>query len=325
VPNGILSVNGFVPDRIIDNHTIARWAQIPEDWIEERTGIRERRYADARTATSDLAAEAAAPLVADAGTRDAIGAMVVATTTPDQPQPATAVFVQEKLGLREVPAFDLNAVCSGFLYALSVADALLSAHPSWGNALVVAADKYSDIMDRSDRRTVSLFGDGAGAALIGPVPNGYGIRGIALLADGQAASYVRVPGGGSRHPVTMAAGEDDYYFRMDGRAVREWALQYVPKTVDQALNDAGLELGQIDRVIFHQGNARLVATLADRLGIPESRVALTADLYGNTAAASIPLTLHNAHTASPIQRGENIMLASVGGGMTAGAAVLTWY
>ena len=251
--------------------------------------------------------------------------MVVATTTPDQPQPATAVFVQDKLGLQEVPAFDLNAVCSGFLYALDVADALLTAHPDWASVLVIGADKYSDIMDRGDRRTVSLFGDGAGAVLLGRVPEGHGVRGSALAADGRARDYVRVEAGGSRRPDREGADPAAHLFRMDGRAVRSWALQVVPKVVDRALHQAGLGVDDIDRVVFHQGNTRLVESLADALGIERGKVALSAPLLGNTAAASIPLTLHQEQARRPFQRGENILLAAVGGGMTAAASVLTWY
>ncbi|OQD56245.1 3-oxoacyl-ACP synthase [Streptomyces phaeoluteigriseus] len=329
MPNGILRVAGHVPSRVVDNQRIGAWAATSEEWIEERTGVRERRYVDEESATSDLAAAAATQLLSPPHGApyepSEIDALIVATTTPDQPQPATAVFVQAQLGLGTVPAFDLNAVCSGFLYALDVADAMLCAHRDWRNVLVIGADTYSTIMDRTDRRTVSLFGDGAGAVLVGRVPDGYGIHATSLLADGTTTDHVRVEGGGSRRPAATLQDPAAHHFRMNGRAVKDWAVQHVPKAVHQALDESGLHLDDIDRAVFHQGNLRLVHTLADTLGIDSRKVAVTADRYGNTAAASIPLTLSESHRAAPLNRGERVLMASVGGGMTAGAAVMTWY
>ncbi|KOG37252.1 3-oxoacyl-ACP synthase III family protein [Streptomyces resistomycificus] len=326
MPIGIVSVGGFTPSQVVGNDQVARWAGVDPEWIEARTGISERRYADHRTATSDMAVRAAEPLLADAAVAQTVGALVMATATPDQPQPATASVVQQRLGLDGIPAFDLNAVCSGFLFGLSVAEALMATRVSSPHALVVAADKYSTIMDRSDRRTVSLFGDGAGAVLLGRVPQGYGIQGSAMLTDGTAADLVRVEGGGTRRPLTEnGLDSGDQLFRMEGRAVRDWGLQFVPKAVHQALEQAGMSVGDIDRVVLHQGNTRLVHSLADAIGVDRSRLAMSAPLFGNTAAASIPLTLAQEHQRRPLQRGERLLLAAVGGGMTAAATVLTWY
>lgn len=326
MPVGIASLGGFTPSRVVDNEQVARWAGVDPDWIEARTGILNRRYADESTTTSDMAVQAAMPLLADDTVAESVGALVMATATPDQPQPATASVVQDRLGLEGIPAFDLNAVCSGFLFGLSVAEALMSTSIDSPHALVVAADKFSTIVDRSDRRTVSLFGDGAGAALLGRVPKGYGIRGSAMLTDGASADLVRVEGGGTRRPLT-AAGLDsgDQLFRMEGRAVRDWGLQFVPKVVHQALEKAGMSVDDIDRVVLHQGNTKLVHSLADAIGVDRGRLAMSAPLFGNTAAASIPLTLAQEHQRRPLQRGEHVLLAAVGGGMTAAATVLTWY
>lgn len=326
MPTGILSVSGFAPERVIDNAQVGRWSGASEEWIARKTGIYERRYADDDTAVSDLAACAARPLLRDEAAREKIGLLIVATATPDQPQPATACFVQELLGLGTIPAFDVSAVCSGFLYSLVIAEALLSGRYAGAQALVVGADKFSALMDRSDRRTVSLFGDGAGAALVGPVPDGYGIHGSSLIADGQEAGLVRVEGGGSRQPLTARArAEDRHYFRMDGRGVVAWADHFVPKVVDQAMEQAGWGIDAIDRAVFHQGNTQLVRSLGESVGIPGSKLAFTAQEFGNTAGASIPLTLAEAHKKEPFRRGERILLVSVGGGMTAGAVTLTWY
>ncbi|MFJ2060104.1 3-oxoacyl-ACP synthase III family protein [Streptomyces sp. NPDC087908] len=323
---GILSVGGYVPPTVVDNEQISEWAGTDPEWVAARTGISERHYAPAGMATSEMAAEAAAPLLEDESLRTRIGLLITATSTPDQPQPATAVMVQQRLDLPVLPAFDVNAVCSGFLYALATARAMLAQQDGGECALVVGADKYSTIMDRTDRKTVSLFGDGAGAVVLGPVPDGYGIHAVALLADGQSTSLVRVEAGGTRKPLTaQRVADGEHLFRMDGRAVRDWGLQFVPKAVDEALDHAGLTVGDIDRVVFHQGNTRLVEALGREMGIPQDKLALTAPEYGNTAAASIPLTLSHEHARKPFTRGERILLASVGGGMTAGAVVLTWY
>ncbi|KEF16089.1 3-oxoacyl-ACP synthase [Streptomyces rimosus] len=326
MPIGITSVGGYVPPHVVDNAQIGRWAEVSEDWIQSRTGILQRRYGSDELTTSDMATRAARPLLEDASLRQRVGVVILAPATRDQPQPATATFVQGQLGLHAVPAFDVNAVCSGFLFGMAIAEALLTTRGVSDHALVIGADKYSTIIDRADRRTVSLFGDGAGAVLLGPVPDGYGIQGASLLADGRATSFVRVEAGGTRPPLTperRKAGE--HLFRMEGRSVRDWGLQFVPKAVHEALHQAHLTVDEIDRAVFHQGNTRLVYSLADEIGIEHSKLALTAPCYGNTAAASIPLTLKEEHAQRPLQRGDRVLLASVGGGMTAAAMVLTWY
>lgn len=322
---GIRGIGAHLPGRLIDNDQIRAWSGATTDWVRERTGILGRRYADAGTVTSDLAVAAVNDLLAtDPTIRERINLIVLATSTPDQPQPATAAVVQHKLGLTDLPAFDVNAVCSGFLYALATAEGLLRGTDSTG--LVIGADMYSTIMDRTDRRTVSLFGDGAGAVLLGRVPDGYGFRSIRLTTDGGYRELVEVVAGGTRERVTpdaVAAGRD--LFRMDGRAVRDYAMSAVPKVVAEALSAAAFDVDDMDRVIVHQGNVRLVEMLAKELGVPMDRVPMTAAQYGNTGAASIPVTLRAAHAERPFERGERVLLAAVGGGMTAGACVLVWH
>lgn len=322
---GIRGIGAHLPGRLIDNDQIRAWSGATTDWVRERTGIMGRRYADTGTVTSDLAVAAVDDLLAtDPAIRERINLIVLATSTPDQPQPATAAVVQHKLGLTDIPAFDVNAVCSGFLYALATAEGLLRGTDSTG--LVIGADMYSTIMDRTDRRTVSLFGDGAGAVLLGRVPDGYGFRSIRLTTDGGYRELVEVVAGGTRERVTpdaVAAGRD--LFRMDGRAVRDYAMSAVPKVVAEALSAAAFDVDDMDRVIVHQGNVRLVEMLAKELGVPMDRVPMTAAHYGNTGAASIPITLRAAHAERPFERGERVLLAAVGGGMTAGACVLVWH
>ena len=307
---GVLGTGGFVPAPVVDNTIIGRWSGAGEDWIVQRTGVRSRRYAPPDQPTSALAARAAAPLLADSRHREALRMIMLATSTPDRPQPATASAVQAELGLSGVAACDLNAVCCGFLYGLVLTAALLG--QQGGTGLVIGADRYSSIMDRSDRRTVSLFGDGAGAVLLGPVPDGYGIRGSSLAAHGELRELVRVP-------------EERRLFEMQGRAVKEYALDLIPKVAAEALAASGMALDDIDRFVFHQGNVRMVEACAEAMGVDMDRVPLTAPDLGNTAAASIPLTLHHAAVDRPFRRGEQVLLAGVGGGMTAGAVVLTWH
>ncbi|WP_116246356.1 3-oxoacyl-ACP synthase III family protein [Nocardiopsis sp. FIRDI 009] len=325
MPTGILSIGGHVPERVVDNPTVADWSGTTPEWIAERTGVMERRYAEPGTATSDMALPAAREALAGAPDGRTPTTLVVATCTPDVPQPSTAAILQAKLGLPTLAAFDVNAVCSGFLYGLTVADALLRERPD-ERALVVGADMFSRIMNRSDRRTVSLFGDGAGAVVLGHVPEGYGIQGGHLVADGEYHRYVGVDAGGTALPLDEAARESDaHLFHMDGRSVREYALSTLDKLVHQTLDDAGLGLGDIDRFVFHQANTRLLTGFADEAGIDPARMTLTAPRLGNTAAASVPLTLAAAHAERPLQRGERLLFAAVGGGMTAATTLMTWY
>jgi 3-oxoacyl-(acyl-carrier-protein) synthase III len=329
MPIGILSIGSYVPDRVVTNQEIGAWADTTDEWILRRTGVRERRYARPGATTSDLAVPAARAALAALGDEvpEQLAALIVATCTPDVPQPSTAAILQHKLGLRALPAFDVNAVCSGFLYGLATAEGLLTTgRHQKPYALLVGADQFSSIMDRSDRRTVSLFGDGAGAVVLGEVPDGYGIRALRLVTDGELHHYVGVEAGGTRTPLderARAAGE--HLFRMDGRAVRDYALATLDKLVSAVLDDCRLAAGDVDRFIFHQANTRLVEAFVARAGLDAAKVVYTAPSLGNTAAASIPLTLHAAHRARPLRRGETLLLASVGGGMTAGATVLTWH
>ena len=327
---GFLGLGGYVPPLVIDNAQVAEWAGTDENWIVERTGILERRYREPGTATSDLALHAAREALAvlpDA--EDRLGLIIVATSTPDQPQPSTGAILQDKLGLSDIPAFDVNAVCSGFIYALAVADSMLTARLARQGgeyALVVGTDVYSSLMDRTDRRTVSLFGDGAGAVLLGPVPEGYGVLGWRLVTHGEHRGLVEVPAGGTRTPLDAESREaGGHLFRMQGREVRDYALRTMPKVVGEALDAAGIRLDEVDRFILHQANTRLVEACCRELGVDPDRVPLTAPQFGNTAAASIPLTLRAEHERRPFQRGELLVLAGVGGGMSAGAVVVRWY
>lgn len=314
---GIMGTGTALPSRVVGNREISGWSDAHPDWIVERTGVRTRHYVNDGETTSGLAARAARQALDRAGVNDSqLHAVAVATSTPDQQIPAAAARVQEKLGITGSAAFDVNAVCSGYLYGLALTSALLEqAHPD-EYGVVVGADTYSNIMNRSDKKTVSLFGDGAGATVLGHVPNGYGLLAHALTSDGSCADMVQLP---------PAAGGGRSYFQMDGRAVKDFAMTTVPKTVHDACAKAGVATTEIDRVILHQGNIRLVEALADALDLPHEKVETLGERTGNTAAASVPLTLGLSHNRDPIRRDETVLLAAVGGGMTTGAAVLRWY
>ncbi|WP_306205430.1 3-oxoacyl-ACP synthase III family protein [Actinoplanes sp. RD1] len=324
-PVGILATGSCLPDHEVGNDQIAAPAGVDPAWIVDRTGIRARRHAAPDQATSDLAVAAARRALSAAGVRpDGLELIIVATSTPDHPQPATAALVQAALGATRAAAFDLNAVCSGFVFALTTAQRFLAQRPG-GHALVIGADIYSRILDRADRRTSALFGDGAGAVVLGDVPAGRGLLADQLASYGEYASLIRVPGGGSRAPLdagALAAGEQ--HFTMQGRAVRDFVETHLPPAVAGFLRDAGLSPADVDHVVPHQANGRMLDDLVALLGLPRAVVHRTVEHYGNTGAASIPITLDCANRAGRLRAGEVVLLVGFGGGMSTGISVLHW-
>ncbi|WP_328870923.1 ketoacyl-ACP synthase III [Streptomyces sp. NBC_00287] len=320
----VLGTGAHVPERVVPNNEAGAGAGVDGSWILRKTAIRERRWAAPDEATSDLATAAARAALDSAGiTADQLSVIVVATSTPDRPQPPTAAYVQHRLGARDAAAFDLNAVCSGAVFALATAEAALAR--SGGCALVVGADVYSRILDPADRRTVVLFGDGAGAMVLGPARRGGGIRHCALHTFGELADLIQVPAGGSRRSCdaeALAAGL--HYFAMDGRAVREFVAGRLPQLVKQFLHDAAVSPGDVRHVVPHQANGVLLDQLVAELGLPRAETHRTLTHYGNTGAASIPITLDTAARAGAFRPGELILLAGFGGGMAAGLALIEW-
>jgi 3-oxoacyl-[acyl-carrier-protein] synthase-3 len=324
---GIIGTGSYLPPRVCTNEELARLVDTSDEWIVARTGIRQRRYVDPGVATSDLATVAAEKALRDAGVAASdVGAIVLATSSPDWIQPATACAVHRHLGVGRVPAFDVSAVCAGFVYALTVGSSMLTAEPSYGPMLVIGAETFSKLLDFEDRTTCIFFGDGAGAVLLGEVPEGFGILSTHLLADGGLTDVVGVPAGGTRRvtsPDTIA--DRDHYFRMDGRRVWDFAVEALPSVVSGALDRAGLSVGDVDLFVFHQANAVMIGACMRALGVDDTRVHLTVEQYANTAAASVPITLDDARAAQRVKHGDVVVLASVGGGMTAGAVALRWY
>ncbi|MGW6565998.1 3-oxoacyl-ACP synthase III family protein [Streptomyces sp. NPDC054975] len=325
-PIGIVGTGSRLPDDVVGNEEIARTAGVTDEWIVRKTGIRERRRAAPHEATSDLAAEAARRALEQCGLSPAdLSYIVVATSTPDHPQPATATIVQDIIGAREAACFDVNSVCSGFVYGLAVTERMLRADGGQGYGLVIGADIYSRILDYSDRRTAILFGDGAGAVVLGPVPEGRGVLGTVLRTNGDAHGLISVPAGGSRRPASAETVEDGgHFFRMDGRGVRAFVEEQLPAAVRELLERSGTPGNAIAHVVPHQANGVMLADVWPRLGLGSAAMHLSLEHYGNTGAASVPVTLDVVHRAGLLDEADLLVLTAFGGGMSVGSALLSW-
>jgi len=318
----VLGCGSYLPARILSNDELAKSVETTDEWIVQRTGIRERHIAAAGELTSDLALHAARAALVNAHVEaSSIDLIVLATSTPDQTFPATAVSVQAGLGITHGAAFDLQAVCSGFVYALSVVDALLKSG-GFKRALVIGAETFSRILDWNDRTTCVLFGDGAGALVLEaqPQPGTTADRGILtahLRSDGRFKSKLYVDGGPSS---TQTVG----HLRMEGRDVFKHAIAMITDVIDDAFKATGTSAADIDWFVPHQANKRIIDGSAHKLGIAPDKVVITVDRHGNTSAASIPLALADAVADRRIKRGNLILLEAMGGGFTWGSALLRW-
>ena len=318
----VVGCGSYLPSRILSNDDLARSVDTTDEWIVQRTGIRERHIAAPGELTSDLALNAArAALVHARIEADAIDLIVLATSTPDQTFPATAVTVQAGLGITRGAAFDLQAVCSGFVYALQVADGLLRSG-SYKRALVIGAETFSRILDWNDRTTCVLFGDGAGAVVLEAQeqPGAKTDRGLLtahLRSDGRHRAKLYVDGGASS---TQTVG----HLRMEGREVFKHAVAMITDVIDDAFKATGYTAADIDWFVPHQANKRIIDGSAHKLGIAVEKVVITVDRHGNTSAASIPLALADAVADRRIKRGHLLLLEAMGGGFTWGSALLRW-
>lgn len=298
-----------------------------DEWIRARSGIRERRIASQEQATSDLAVLAAQRALEDAGVSASdIDLLIVATITPDMPMPATACFVQHKLGIPSTAAcFDLNAACSGFIYGLDTACALVGSG-RYKKALVIGAEKLSSIVDWQDRGTCMLFGDGAGAAVIGPGDrDGIGLIGTKLGAHGEDTDLLYIPAGGSSFPTSVKTlAQGDHFIKMKGKEVFKLAVRVMEEAARDILEQHGLAAHQIGLVIPHQANLRIIDAIAQYLELPVERFFVNVDRYGNTSAASIPIALDEARKAGRIKEGDLTLLVAFGAGLTYGSALIRW-
>ncbi len=322
----ISAVGAYVPPGVLTNADLEKLVATNDQWITERTGIRERHIVTPGTATSDLAVEAAKACLARRGLAPAeLDAIIVATVTPDMMFPATACLVQEKLGAPHAWGFDLSAACSGFLYALQVGAKLIEsgAHQ---HVLVIGADVMSSIVDYTDRSTCILFGDGAGAVLLEPCEQDeVGLIDFVHEIDGSGASALNMPAGGSLHPTTHATLDAKQHFvHQDGGSVYKVAVRKMAELSERVLKNNDLQGSDIDTFIPHQANRRIIEATADRLGMDLARVVINIDRYGNTTAATIPLAMDTALAEGTLKKRNLVLLASFGGGYTIGATLLRW-
>ena len=321
----ISAVGSYVPGKVLTNDDLEKRIDTTNEWITTRTGIKERRIADDDEHTSDMAAHAAQRALERAEVDPAdVDLIVLATITPDMPFPATACLVQEKLGAHNAAAFDIEAACSGFVYALEIGQQFIMSR-TYNTVLVIGAEKLSSIMDWEDRNTCVLFGDGAGAAVLQNRENSHGLLTACMGADGRKASILSQPGGGCLHPATAKTVSDRLHFlRMDGKDVFKSAVNAMATAAREALGRCELEIDRIKCIIPHQANMRILKAVGDRLGASEDQVFSNLERYGNTSAASVAIALDEAVEQGKVERGDLILLLVFGAGLTWGAAIIEW-
>ena len=315
---GITGLGVNVPDRVFTNKDLEQFVDTTDEWIVERTGIRERRFATEEQALTDIAAPAAIAALADAGADAAsIDLIIVATVTPDMMFPTSSALLADSLGMPDAAAYDLLAGCTGFMYALAQAYSMVSSGLS-KRALVVGGDVLSKILDWTDRSTLVLFGDGAGAVVLEPVETG-GFLGFELGADGGGGDSLWLPGSGSRHFENA-----DKLVKMNGREVFKFATRVMVSSASKVLDECGLTVDDVDVYVPHQANKRIIDHAAGKLGIPAEKIVVNVDRYGNTSSGSIPLALADAAADGRLHEGELVLMTGMGAGLTWGSALIEW-
>jgi len=324
-PVGIIGTGKYVPEKILTNSDLEKIVETNDEWIVSRTGIRERHIAAPHEATSDLAYEAALKALDSAGMKaEDLDLIIIATVTPDSAFPSTACILQDKLGAKGAAAFDLSAACSGFVYSLATAVGFIQ-NGMYNNALIIGADTLSRITDYTDRNTCVLFGDGAGAVIIGEVPEGRGFQSFDLGAEGSGGNLLKLEAGGSRLPASQQTVEDKKHFiYMNGREVFKFAVRVMGSATERVLTKAGLGKEDIDLFVPHQANIRIIQSAMQRLDLPPEKCVINVDKYANTSAASIPLALVEAAEEGRMKEGDTVLMVGFGGGLTWGASVLIW-
>ena len=321
----ITGTGSYAPEKVIYNADLEKLIHTSDEWITERTGIKERRVVEGSETTSDLALEASKNAIKSAGLKAKdIDMIIVATMSGDMPMPSTASILQKKLGSNNAACFDLNAACSGFMYGLSVADNFIKTGSS-KKLLLVGAEINSKFLDWKDRATCVLFGDGAGAVVLEPTTSKSGILSTHLYSDGNMWDYICLPGGGSDHPPTeKSVKEGMHYIKMKGNETFKVAVRTLEKLVIDTLNVNNIQPSDLAMLIPHQANLRIIAATAKRLNLSMDRVAVNLDKYGNTSSASIPMVLDEVVRAGRIEKGDYILLEAFGSGLTWGSALIKW-
>jgi 3-oxoacyl-[acyl-carrier-protein] synthase-3 len=320
----ITGIGANVPERVMTNEELAKLVDTTDEWIVVRTGIRERRIAREDEALSDMALPAARAALAQAGVDPAdIDLLIVATVTPDMAFPATAAILADELGARDAAAYDLSAGCTGFMYGIAQAYGMLAGGVC-RRALVVGGDVLSKIVDWSDRATCIVFGDGAGAVVMERVEQG-GFLGFELGADGAGGMQLYLPAGGSRTPTSAeTVACHGHFVHMNGREVFKFATRVLVSSAEKLLDQLGLTVDDIDLYVPHQANIRIIKHAVDRLGIPEEKVVVNVDRYGNTSSGSIPLALADAVRDRRVNKGDIVLMTGMGAGLTWGSGVMEW-
>ena len=322
----ISALGTYVPPRLLTNADLEKMVETSDQWITERTGIRERHIVDKGFATSDLAVEAAKKALAQRGMNASdLDAILVGTVTPDMLFPSTACLVQHKLGAKGVWGFDLSAACSAFLYALQTGTQFV-ATGTHKRVMVIGADVMSSIIDYTDRATCIIFGDGAGAVILEPSDtDSLGLIDFIHEVDGSGGCFLYMPGGGSLHPSTHeTVDEKMHYVHQDGQAVFKFAVRKQTELCEKLLERNGIKASDIDVFIAHQANKRIISATAERLGVRPENIIINIDRYGNTTAGTIPLAMDTARQEGKLKKGDLVLLASVGAGFTVGATLLRW-
>jgi 3-oxoacyl-[acyl-carrier-protein] synthase-3 len=321
---GILGLGACLPDKVLTNLDLEKMVETSDEWIRTRTGIKERRIADKGLKTSDLAAKAALEAIQSAKLKPSdLDLIIVATISGDMIFPATACLVQDKIGAK-CPAFDLSAACSGFPYALTVADGLIRSG-IYKHILVVAAEVISSFINWKDRSTCVLFGDGAGAAVVGEAKDGHGIIATHWGSDGSQANLLHIPAGGSAIPTSAASLESGlHYVQMDGSEVFKSAVRTMVDAITEVTKKANLKLEDIDCLIPHQANLRILNAVSERTNIPSEKIFINLDRYGNMSAASTVVALYEAVKEGKIKKNSNVVIVAFGGGLTWAACALRW-
>ncbi len=323
----IRGLGAYAPERRLTNEEIARHVDTTDEWIRTRSGIGERRIAAPGENPSDMAVKAAEIAIARAGlTKEDIDLVICATMTPDMVIPSTACLVAAKLGLKEVPAFDVGAACSGFIYMLQVGHHMLRAG-DYRNVLIVGTEKLSSFVNWQDRNTCVLFGDAAGAAVLSKCDEPYvGILGNVLGSDGSNPELLYCPAGGAARPATPeTVANSEHFIRMNGKEVFKLATRVMAASCEKVLAKCGVSLDQVTCVVPHQANARIIETVAKQLNVSMDRIPINLDRYGNTSAASIPLVLEEAYREGRFKHGDYVLLVAFGAGLTWGATLIKWH
>ncbi len=321
---GIIGVGEYLPDRILTNAHLEKMVDTSDEWITTRTGIKERHIAAAGQAASDLGVLAAQQALHNAKMKaEDLELIVVATITGDMPFPSTAAIIQDKLGAKKAVCFDISAACAGFVYGISIAQQFIS-NGTYKNALVIGTEVLSSVTDWKDRNTCVLFGDGAGAAVLAEVPKG-GIISTYLGCDGSKVGILNMPGGGSRNPATHATVDNRMHFlKMEGNELFKIAVNTMTRAAETVLKQANMTFADIDLIIPHQANSRIIMAVAKKLGIPEERVYLNIERCGNMSSASMVTALCEAVLEGKVKRGDTVLLDVFGAGLVWGACIIEW-